>query len=230
MSKWTVALDVTETKAVQLIEQLTGICPGVKIGLTLFTEAGQNVVSRAVNSGYEVFLDLKLHDIPHQVGGAVKRACDLGIHTLTVHTCGGNGMMEAAARAAEGYAVNVVGVTVLTSLDRADLESIGCRGPLEAVVEMRAQMAHEAGLAGVVCSANELRLLRDEFPSPFLLVTPGIRLSAETHGDQKRVATPNSALKMGADLLVVGRPITQAPDPIVAAEQFGKAITAEGPS
>ena len=168
---------------------------------------------------------MKYHDIPHQVEGAVWRACDLGVSLLTVHTSGGRAMMEAAARGAQDYSARVVGVTVLTSLTREAVAEVGVRGPLESIVDMRAQLAQEAGLDGVVASPQELRLLRDAYASPFLIVTPGVRPAGEALGDQKRVATPEEALLKGSDLLVVGRPITQAVSPRTSAESIMSVIS-----
>jgi len=218
LGKLTVALDVEEQRARSLASELAGIVPGLKVGMTLFSQAGPTLVTDLVSMGYEVFLDMKYHDIPHQVKGAVERACDLGVSLLTVHTAGGRAMMEAAAEGASKYSTKVVGVTVLTSLTRDDIGEVGVRGPLESIVDMRAQLAEEAGLDGVVASPQELRLLRDSYPSPFLIVTPGVRPAGGTMGDQKRVATPEEALAKGSDLLVIGRPITRADSPCDAAQ------------
>lgn len=224
IGKLSLALDLNHDEALALAQNLSGVVPGMKVGMTLFTQSGPEFVRKLVELDYEVFLDLKYHDIPHQVGSAVKQACDLGVRMLTVHTSGGRAMMEAAARAAEGYEVAVVGVSVLTSLGREALGEVGVRGPLEAIVDQRARLAQECGLSGVVASANELRLLRDEYPSPFLIVTPGIRPAGVDAGDQNRVATPEQALTRGADVLVIGRPITQAADPLGTAEALMQII------
>ncbi len=222
-----VALDVSSTEALRLGERLTGVVDGLKVGLSLYTEAGPGLVRELRAHGHRVFLDLKYHDIPHQVGLAVAKACDLGVSLITIHTCGGREMMESAARASEGYDAKVVGVTVLTSLDRDALGEVSVRGPLEAVVDGRARLAHEAGLDGVVASAQELRLLRDAYPRPFCIVTPGIRPAGGAHGDQARVTTPKEAVARGSDVLVMGRPITQADDPVMAAQALMREIRGE---
>ena len=225
LGKLTVALDVDEVEARNLAAELSGIVPGLKVGMTLFSQAGPGFVTELISMGYEVFLDMKYHDIPHQVEGAVRRACGLGVSLLTVHTSGGRKMMEAAAMGASDFESKVVGVTVLTSLTRDEIGEIGVRGPIESIVDMRAQLAEESGLDGVVASPQELRLLRDSYPSPFLIVTPGVRPLGEALGDQKRVATPEEALTKGSDLLVIGRPITKAVSPAAAADSIMKAVS-----
>ena len=222
-----VPLDVSSDEALRLGERLTGVVDGLKVGLSLYTEAGPSLLRGLRDQGHQVFLDLKYHDIPHQVGLAVSKACDLGVSLLTIHTCGGREMMEYAARASEGYDTKVVAVTVLTSLDRDALGEVGVRGPLEAVVDGRASLAHEAGLDGVVASAQELRVLRDAYPRPFCIVTPGIRPAGGSHGDQARVTTPKEAVARGSDVLVMGRPITQAADPVMAAKALMQEIRGE---
>jgi len=228
LGKLTVALDVDREVALSLAEQISGVVPGVKVGMTLFTQAGPSLVKKLVEMDFEVFLDLKYHDIPHQVEGAVKKACDLGVSLLTVHTSGGRAMMEAAARGVEGYQTQVVGVSVLTSMTSDDLSEVCVRGPLEGIVDIRAQLAQESGLDGVVASPNELRLLRDSYPSPFLIVTPGVRPKGSDLGDQRRVATPEEALLRGSDLLVMGRPITGASSPRSAAVEIMTSIAGRG--
>jgi len=191
-----------------------------KVGSELFTVAGPALVREIIHRHLQVFLDLKFHDIPNTVAGAVRAAAGLNVALVDVHAGGGLEMMRAAVRAAReapGH-TRVIAVTVLTSLAGEDLERLGVhRGPLEQVLQL-AQMAAEAGLDGVVASASEARQLRSRFPRPFLIVTPGIRPAwCASPGDQKRPATPAEALAAGADFIVVGRPVIAAPDPAEAA-------------
>jgi orotidine-5'-phosphate decarboxylase len=193
--------------------------PGVKIGTQLFTAAGPTAVERAHKRGARVFLDLKYHDIPNTVAGAVREATRLGVFMLNVHASGGVAMMRAAAdaatKAASDFAVTrpiVLGVTVLTSLDRKALQDLGVAASVEAHVLRLAERARDAGLDGCVASPREIGLLRNALGRDWKIVTPGIRV-ADRGDDQRRVATPASAVRAGADYLVVGRPITAAPDP-----------------
>ena len=188
-----------------------------KVGLELFSREGPAVVEALTGRGKRVFLDLKLHDIPNTVAGAVASVRDLGIDFLTIHTTGGLAMMSAAAEAA-GDAVTLLGVTILTSMSAADLGRTWNR-PLESVSEevvRLAQMAVEAGVGGVVASALEARTLRSTLGSEPVIVTPGIRLAGDAPHDQARVCTPADAAEAGADFLVVGRSITASPDPLDA--------------
>jgi orotidine-5'-phosphate decarboxylase len=184
----------------------------LKVGLEAFVRWGRPAVERARRSARGLFLDLKLHDIPATVAGAVGAALDLGADFLTVHAGGGPAMLEAAARAANGR-VALLGVTVLTHLDESELDRLDLPGAATTRALRWARLARDAGVSGVVCSPRELSTLRPELPPPFRLVTPGIRPSGADIGDQRRVATPAAALAAGADLLVIGRPLTQAPDP-----------------
>jgi orotidine-5'-phosphate decarboxylase len=219
-----VALDVeTLAEAEALLDRLGETVPGVKIGNQLFTAAGPTAVERALKRGARVFLDLKYHDIPNTVAGAVREATRLGVFMLNVHASGGISMMraaaEAAAKAASDFAVTrpiVLGVTVLTSLDRkALLSDVGVAASVEGHVLRLAERAQEAGLDGCVASPHEIGLLRRALGPRWTIVTPGIR-PADRTDDQRRVATPASAVRAGADYLVVGRPITAAPDPAAA--------------
>jgi orotidine-5'-phosphate decarboxylase len=219
-----VALDVeTLAEAEALLDRLGETAPGVKIGNQLFTAAGPTAVERALKRGARVFLDLKYHDIPNTVAGAVREATRLGVFMLNVHASGGISMMraaaEAAAKAASDFAVTrpiVLGVTVLTSLDRkALLSDVGVAASVEGHVLRLAERAQEAGLDGCVASPHEIGLLRRTLGPRWTIVTPGIR-PADRTDDQRRVATPASAVRAGADYLVVGRPITAAPDPAAA--------------
>ena len=210
-----VALDASERSRILELARLVGPEVGVlKVGLEAFCAHGPELV-REVASIAPVFLDLKLHDIPNTVAGAVRAALDLGVDYLTVHAGGGPAMLDAAARAADGR-LGILAVTVLTHLDARELERLALPGSAAERALGWARLAREAGCAGVVCSPQELERLRPELPRPFRLVTPGIRPAGAEAGDQKRVATPAAALAAGADLLVIGRPLTQAPDPEAA--------------
>ncbi len=194
----------------------------LKIGLELFVEAGPAVVRDVVALGKPVFLDLKLHDIPETVHRAVRRACDLGVSYLTVHTGGGPRMSKAACDAVvkSGAALTLLGVTVLTSLDAAELGEIGfARSPADQALHL-ARLGHAAGLGGFVCSPQEVAHLRRTLGPQAVLVTPGVRPAGADAGDQKRVATPGAAVQAGSSMLVVGRPIRDAKDPSLAAQSI----------
>jgi orotidine-5'-phosphate decarboxylase len=221
-----VALDVERLDAAEaLLERLSGVVGGCKIGSQLFTAAGPAAIERARKRGYRVFLDLKYHDIPNTVAGAVREATRLGVFMLNVHASGGLAMLRAAGEAATAAAREfalprplVLGVTVLTSLDRRALErEVGVQGTVEAHVLHLAARAREAGLDGCVASPREISPLRLALGRRWVIVTPGIR-PAERADDQARTATPQAAVRAGADYLVVGRPITAAPDPGAAAD------------
>ena len=222
-----VALDYpTRAAAAPLLRQLRGSLRWVKIGLQLFTAEGPDVVRAVADEGFNVFLDLKLHDIPNTVARAVESLAALPIGMLTLHAAGGREMMAAArtAQAATRPELLLLGVTVLTSLDAAALSEIGVPGTPEAQVARLAGLAAEAGLRGLVCSPLEAAALRAQVPAGMQLVTPGIRPAGEEGGDdQKRVLTPAAAARAGANYIVVGRPILQAKDPAAAA----RAIRAE---
>jgi orotidine-5'-phosphate decarboxylase len=187
----------------------------VKVGKELFVAAGPAVVARLQERGFEVFLDLKFHDIPNTVAGACRAAARLGVWMMNVHASGGAAMLRAAREAIEGVARPplLVAVTILTSLSEADLVRVGYAGSLMENVERLARLARVCGLDGVVCSAQEAPLLRKAAGADFTLVTPGIRLESERSDDQVRVVTPREAVRLGANYLVIGRPITQSPDP-----------------
>lgn len=228
-----VALDVADGEAaLAAASRLVGHVGMIKVGLELFVAEGPDVVRRlrAAFPGLEVFLDLKLHDIPNTVGRAAAAAVATGAAIVNCHASGGRAMMRAfgdegrAAAAKAGRAApRLIAVTVLTSLDAEALAAVGLHGtPREAAVRL-ASLAQEAGLDGVVCSPEEIAAIRAACGKDFLLVVPGVRPAGAEKGDQKRVATPAEAIRAGADLLVVGRPITGAPDPAAAA----RAIAAE---
>jgi orotidine-5'-phosphate decarboxylase len=228
-----VALDTPDIdKAAGIAQQLVGAVGGVKIGKELFTAQGPDGV-RLAAGGAPLFLDLKFHDIPNTVAGAVRAAVHLRPKIVNVHCSGGRAMMTAAAEAAREAAEDlgverpkVIGVTVLTSLDAADLEEIGQKGPPETQVERLARLAQDSGLDGVVCSPREIALLRRACGPDFLLVVPGIRPSWSAAGDQKRIMTPEQAVAAGADHLVIGRPITAAEDPLAAARRIAADLDA----
>jgi orotidine-5'-phosphate decarboxylase len=221
------ALDVpTREAAAPLLRQLRGSVHWVKIGLQMFTAYGPNYVREIAAFGFNVFLDLKLHDIPHTVGKAVESLAPLPIRMLTLHTGGGAEMMRAAVAAQQQSRPDLLllGVTVLTSLDASALRDVGVDAAPEAQVLRLAQLAAGAGLRGLVCSPLEIAPLRRALPPDVRLVTPGIRPLTETGtDDQKRVMTPADAARAGASYIVVGRPILKAADPAAAA----RAILAE---
>lgn len=215
-----VALDVeTLEDADRLASTLEGVVTRLKVGLELYTACGPEAVRMALRHGARVMLDLKLHDIPETVGRAVARVAALGVDLLTLHTAGGHKMLEAAAQACakSGGPMRLLGVTVLTSLDDADLAAMGSLDSVETAVLRRAKLAVSCGLHGVVASPLEAACIRTVVPPEFLIVTPGVRPQAAASGDQKRIATPAAARAAGADFVVVGRPIRDAADPRAAA-------------
>lgn len=221
------ALDVpTREEAAPILRQLRGQLRWVKIGLQMFTAYGPNYVREVAGMGFDIFLDLKLHDIPHTVAKAVESLGPLPIRLLTLHTAGGGEMMRAAVAAQQKTNPNLrlLGVTVLTSMDTAGLNEIGVAGAAEQQVERLGRLAASSGLRGLVCSPLEVALLRRALPADVQLVTPGIRPAGEQGSDdQKRVMTPADAARAGSSFIVVGRPILHAADPAAAA----RAILAE---
>ena len=223
-----VALDVpTATEARQIIQSLAGTVTTYKIGKQLFTAEGPALLREIVDQGYKVFLDLKFHDIPNTVAGAVVAAAKLGVRMLTVHASGGKHMLTAAAEAAAKSDSKplVLAVTVLTSLGDRDLQEIGVSGRVVDQVLRLAALAKNSGCGGVVASALEARQIRAELGSGFAIVTPGVRPSGGDAGDQARVATPSAAIAAGASHIVVGRPITAAPDRAAAARAILQEIS-----
>lgn len=213
-----VALDVpTPEEASALVERLAGLAGMFKVGSQLFTAGGPDLVRGLVARGEKVFLDLKYHDIPNTVAGAVSAACRLGVSLLDVHALGGRAMMEAAVGAMPAMGTRLLAVTILTSHDAASLGELGLGDDLAGAVRRLALLAHAAEADGVVASPQEVPLIREACGEHFLVVTPGIRPAGARAGDQARAATPAAALKAGADLLVVGRPVTEAADPAGAA-------------
>ncbi len=228
-----VALDVADAAELQnLLRALRGQVGMFNIGMELFTALGPKAVELVHKHGERVFLDLKFHDIPNTVASAVRAAARLGVDFLTVHAAGGGEMLRAAAAAAKSMTPSpaVIGVTVLTSLADADLTTIGLQGPTASAVWRFAELALSAGLAGLVCSPREVSELRGRLGKTPWLITPGVRPAGATLNDQRRIATPAAAIASGADLLVVGRPITQAQDPAAAAAAIAQEIASAIPS
>ena len=217
-----VALDVSTAAAAQKIVAAVGDSAlTYKVGLQLYTAEGPQVVRDLVASGRRVFLDLKYHDIPNTVAGAVGEAAKLGVSMLTVHAPGSGNMLKAAVEAASARpGLIVLAVTVLTSLGESDLEQIGVSGTAQESVMRLAGLALSSGCQGLVASAREASALRAKFGNNFALVTPGVRLAGGDVGDQVRVVTPAAAIAAGASHIVVGRPITDAPDPAAAAKMI----------
>ncbi len=223
LERLAVALDTADWERFDAWCALFGPRVGyLKVGLEAYVRFGPRAVERARESGARVFLDLKLHDIPNTVAGAVGAARELGVSLLTLHAGGGRAMLAAAVEAARGE-LGLLAVTVLTHLDPEALAELAVPGPIGDRALAWARLAQAAGCRGIVCSAQELGVLRPALPPPFLLVTPGIRPPAAAAGDQRRVATPETALAAGSDLLVVGRPLTAAPDPDAALAAFAAA-------
>jgi orotidine-5'-phosphate decarboxylase len=216
-----VALDVPSAEAaLRLVKKLDGVCHWFKIGMELFTAAGPSIVEKLVAGGCSVFLDLKFHDIPNTVAGAVRSATKLGARMITLHAAGGPAMLAAAREALAGLAdpPQLLAVTVLTSIDDAQLKATGIARTPAKQVELLARMGLGSGIRGFVCSPQEVAALRALTGRDGVLVVPGIRPAGSGAGDQARLATPAEALRKGASYLVVGRPITQAADPAAAAE------------
>lgn len=215
-----VALDVPDAaSALSLVDQLEDTCSWFKVGLELYVAAGPSVIQPIIDRGHNVFLDLKLHDIPNTVAGAVRSAAKLGARMLTLHASGGPAMLAAAKDAITGLTnpPELLAVTVLTSMDAGQLHATGVGRIPSSQVELLAKMGMEAGIRGFVCSPQEVATLRSLTGPEGVLVIPGIRPAGAAIGDQKRIAGPADALRSGASYLVVGRPIAQAPNPAQAA-------------
>jgi len=214
-----VALDLPdEQEAMKLVDRLGNTCQWFKVGMELYYATGNRIVHQLRDRGFNVFLDLKLHDIPNTVAGAVRSATQAGASLLTIHASGGAAMMSAAAEAAAAPgSPRLLAVTVLTSMDANELAGIGIADtPAEQVLRL-AKLAQQSGINGMVCSPEEVAILRKETGPNTFLVIPGIRPAGSDTGDQKRIATPAQAIADGASMLVVGRPITRAADPAQAA-------------
>jgi len=222
------ALDVGNlTAATVWMHKLGGLVGYFKVGMELFTATGPEVVARLDNADIKCFLDLKFHDIPNTVAGAVRSATRLGVDMMTIHLSGGKAMAEAALAAAADEAdrqgikrPKIIGVSVLTSLSDSAIKEIGWHTTVKEQVERLLRLAALTGLDGMVCSAADLGFIRPQTPQDFLLITPGIRPSGAAAGDQTRIATPRAAIHAGADLLVIGRPISEAPDAREAVEKI----------
>jgi len=218
-----VALDVPSAAAASKLVAAVGDHAGTyKVGMQLYTAEGPGFVGNLVGAGRGVFLDLKYHDIPNTVASAVREAARLGVNMLTVHAAGGSKMLSAATDAGRSSNphLNILAVTVLTSMDEDGLHETGITGKVLDQVLRLAKTALSAGCHGVVASAHEASALRREFGNDFLIVTPGVRFAGTSHGDQARVVTPSEAIQAGATHIVVGRPITEAEDPASTAKQI----------
>ena len=223
-----VALDFSSTEqALHLAKKLDPMLCRVKIGKELFTAAGPTVVEKLMGNGFEVFLDLKFHDIPNTVAKACRVAADLGAWMINVHALGGEKMLVAARDALPLGGTKLVAVTLLTSIGSDDLESIGLNNEPGNVVQKLALLTQKCGLDGVVCSPLEAAQLRRKMGADFCLVTPGIRPVDALINDQNRIATPQMAIQNGADYLVIGRPISQAADPLLMLQHLSKEIEAQ---
>ncbi len=218
-----VALDFdSPEKAIHLASSLSAQDCRLKVGKELFTLGGPSLVESLQQQGFDIFLDLKFYDIPNTVAKALEASAQLGIWMVNVHASGGRRMLEAARNAipaGEGGPL-LIAVTVLTSMDQEDLLSVGCSRSPEEQALLLAKLAHESGFDGVVCSAREATKMKQQIAPDFKLVTPGIRPAQSDVGDQKRVMTPAEAMQAGTDYLVIGRPITQAPDPAAALQNI----------
>ena len=224
-----VALDFPDAPAaLAMAKRLDPKLCRVKVGKELFVAAGPSVVDRLNEQGFEVFLDLKFHDIPNTVAGACRSAARHGVWMLNVHASGGEAMLRAARESVEGAAKRplLIGVTILTSLSTSELAAVGFSGRADENVDRLARLTQRCGLDGVVCSAQEATKLRAACGPAFKLVTPGIRLAADAKGDQSRVVTPAEGVRLGADYLVIGRPITQARDPRATLESIRDSLKA----
>ncbi len=218
-SKVIVALDYADaSSALSLVNQLDPSLCKLKVGKELFTAAGPQLIEKLTSKNFQIFLDLKFHDIPNTVAKACEAASNLGVWMLNVHASGGKTMMQAALEGVDKskHSPYLIAVTVLTSMSQANLDEIGIENSIENQVLKLAQLTQLAGLHGVVCSALEAQLLRKQLAQDFLLITPGIRPATASKDDQTRILTPTQALAAGASYLVVGRPITQANRPIEA--------------
>jgi len=222
-----VALDTPElSRASEIAARVRPHVGGLKIGMEFLAANGPHGVKKIVELGLPVFADTKFHDIPNTVAGAAREIASLGISMFNVHALGGIAMLKAAREASSAVdpRVKLLAVTVLTSMNDADVESVGQRGPLEAQVIRLAELARAAKLDGVVCGASEIRAVRRATNPSFLIVVPGIRPSGSAMNDQRRSMTPSEAVRAGADILVVGRPITTASDPAAAARAIAEEL------
>jgi orotidine-5'-phosphate decarboxylase len=223
-----VALDYhSEVPALELASRLSPELCRLKVGKELFTSCGPALVDKLQSQGFDIFLDLKFHDIPNTVAGAVRAAANLGVWMVNVHASGGRRMMEAAVEALQTFEhrPKLIAVTVLTSMSDEDLQELGYTQAADTRVGQLAALAAKSGMDGVVCSAQETQLLRRERGADFCLVTPGIRLTGDAAGDQRRVVTPAQAVANGSDYLVIGRSITAADKPLEALERIHRELS-----
>ena len=222
------ALDFNSlTKAQSIVSDLRNHIGGVKLGMEFFNSFGADGVREISKFGIPIFLDLKLHDIPVTVYKTVKTLMELDVAIINVHSSGGREMLEAAAKARGEFknkSTKIIAVTVLTSLDNKDIKEIGYKDNSEDLVLRLASLAKDSGLDGVVCSAKEISLIKEKLGKDFILVVPGIRLKDDNKNDQKRLTSPKNAIVSGADLLVIGRPITDSKDPLKAIDNILKNI------
>jgi len=225
-----VALDYSKAiDALNMADQLDPARCRLKVGKELFTYEGPQVVKQLQTKGFDIFLDLKFHDIPNTTAAACAAAADLGVWMVNVHALGGRRMMDAARNAVDASQTLLIGVTVLTSMDAADLAEMGMSDSPPDLVSRLANLARQSGLDGVVCSSREAQAMRQEYGSDFCLVTPGVRPVGSEKGDQRRTMTPAEALQAGSSYLVIGRPITQADSPIQAFNDIYKEIGLTAP-
>ncbi|NIZ00929.1 orotidine-5'-phosphate decarboxylase [Thalassospira lucentensis] len=222
------AIDTTDLdRAIDLASKLSGVIGGAKLGKEFFAAHGPQGVQAVAKVGMPVFLDVKYHDIPNTVAGAIRAVSPMGLKIVNVHAAGGMEMMQRAGDAAREAAAKagveapwVIAVTILTSMDQNDLDDVGLKGPIEDRVVKLAELTQKAGLDGIVCSAQEITPVRAACGPDFKLITPGIRPAWAASDDQKRIVTPKDAVAMGSDVLVIGRPITKAEDPVDAAKRI----------
>ena len=222
------AIDTTDLdRAIDLASKLSGVIGGAKLGKEFFAAHGPQGVQAVAKVGMPVFLDVKYHDIPNTVAGAIRAVTPMGLKIVNVHAAGGMEMMQRAGDAAREAAAKagvdapwVIAVTILTSMDQNDLDDVGLKGPIEDRVVKLAELTQKAGLDGIVCSAKEIIPVRAACGPDFKLITPGIRPAWAASDDQKRIVTPKDAVAMGSDVLVIGRPITKADDPVDAAKRI----------
>lgn len=214
-----VALDYNDKNAaLQFVERITPTDCRLKVGKEMFTKYGPQFVEELQKKGFDIFLDLKFHDIPNTVAKAVQAAAELGVWMVNVHASGGIRMMDAAKAALAPYqkAPKLIAVTVLTSMESSDLAALGISLSPADYAEKLAKLTYDCGLDGVVCSAQEAYRFKQQFGQHFALVTPGIRPEGSVQDDQRRIMTPKQAVEVGVDYMVIGRPITQSPDPVAA--------------
>lgn len=219
-----VALDYSDmTSALELVDQLGDTVEFYKVGMQLYYSVGNQVIEELAKRNKKIFLDLKLHDIPNTVAGAIQSLVSPHVHFMTIHTLGGTTMMKAAVEAKAKYGLTnlkILAVTVLTSMDEVQKEELKWPGLVSEYAESLAKLAKDSGVDGVICSPEEIGRIKEACGEEFLVVTPGIRPAGADVGDQSRIATPGKAIETGSDYLVIGRPITQAEDPRGAAIQI----------